>query len=144
MMQPTHKERFRYALASMELFFRDPLTDGYKDLYFTVATQKGWTIEEWEGACMLALGCETFHAVPLPGIMQRYIDEIREAAWRHLITQQRQQDQEQKQIEAAGRREEAMLQLEASQAKLARLWGEEWLAQHQRMMDPNNVEKEKD
>lgn len=107
-----------------------------------MVTQKGWTIEEWEGACMLALGDETFHAVPLPGVMQRYIDEIREEVWKRLIVQQRQQDQAQKQIEAASRREEALLQLEASQAKLAQLWGEEWLAQHKRMMDESNTEKE--
>jgi len=91
---------------------------------------------------MRALGNETFHAVPLPGVMQGYIDEIRREARIIFEATQRRQYEEQKLLESAAMRTAALQQLEASQAKLAALWGEEWLMQHKRMMDVTNIEKE--
>ena len=148
-MHTKDEPRFLNALASLETLLRDQLSKDYKKLYFAVTIQKGWTIEEWEGACVLALGDETFHAVPLPGAMQRYIDELRAQEKESRVERDRIAAAERKQLYAAEqaaehrqRQLDALQQLEASQAKLAKMWGEEWLTQHKRMMDPSNTEKE--
>jgi hypothetical protein len=85
---------------------------------------------------------ETFHVVPLPAVMQRYIDEIRREARLREETRRQQQEQELKLLESSTLRQEALLTLEASQAKLAALWGQEWLEQHRRMLEDTNTEKE--
>jgi hypothetical protein len=145
-MRKTDEKRFLYALASMEMHFRDTLNSDYRDLYFQIATHKGWTIEDWESACMLALGDETFNAVPIAGVMQRYIDDVRREQRKQFELDQKLLYQDQKQIETAERQQEAQKTYDASLAKLAALWGEDWLAGHKRMLDSlyPDTQKEQD
>jgi hypothetical protein len=127
----------------LELFFRDTLTDEYRRLYWE-AMAETCTMSEWEGACLRAMGPggETFHVVPLPAVMQRYIDEVRRETRIREEARRQQQEQELKLLESSTLRQEALLTLEASQAKLAALWGQEWLEHHKRMLDDTNTEKE--
>jgi hypothetical protein len=133
-MKRDDEVKFYQGLKSLELFFRDTLTEEHELLYWDTMRDI-CTIDEWEAACFLARQHHDFHTVPLPAIMMRYVDDVRRVMNKQFELEQKLLSQERKQLETAERQQEAKKTNEASLAKLAALWGEDWLAGHKRMLD---------
>jgi hypothetical protein len=75
-MKPDDAARFYQALKSLELFFRDTLSDEHRLLYWqTMRDRCG--IDAWEYACEEVLGTHDFHTVPLPAVLLPYVEEYR-------------------------------------------------------------------
>lgn len=75
-MKLNDAERFYQALKTMEIFFRDKLTDEHELLYWDTMRDQ-CTIGEWEYACHKARGQHDFNAVPLPAKLRPFILEYR-------------------------------------------------------------------
>ncbi len=140
-MKPTDAARFYQGLKSLEVFFRDPLTEEHELLYWDTMREL-CTIEEWLYACEQIRSRHDFHMVPLPAVMLTYAD-----AYRAEANARRDRQQQGRQLDVpepsrdpnfhgteAERRAHAWTLYPASLDKLERLWGKEWRVNHERMM----------
>ena len=69
-------KRFLHALYSMALVFSDEMTLDRQRLYWETCRDEV-SIDEWEYACKRAIKQETFHKVPRPAVLLRYVTEWR-------------------------------------------------------------------
>jgi len=77
-MHQTDSKRFLVALNRLASMLLDELNDARMEGYWVTLGNK-MSIDEFEGACRLAMERETFHKVPLPAVLIGYAQEYREA-----------------------------------------------------------------
>jgi hypothetical protein len=70
-------ERFLSALIDMSVMLKDELSKDRIRLYWQ-SFQGTVSIEEWEYAAAYAIDHATFHAIPLPSVLQDYVQGYRE------------------------------------------------------------------
>lgn len=131
-------DRFFQALKTLEVFFRDTLTEEHELLYWHTM-QDRCSIREWEYACEEVLAHHDFHTVPLPAVFLKYAEEYRSA---HRHQEEERWRANQRQLETAERlaleadpewqeaerqrKEELRRMEEEAYAKLARTLGPNW------------------
>jgi hypothetical protein len=81
-LKHTDAARFYHALKSLELFFRDTLTEEHELMYWDTMREQ-CTIDEWEYACAQIRPRHDFNAVPLPAKLMPYIEEYRVSRRQH-------------------------------------------------------------
>ena len=124
-MRHTDADRFYQGLKSLELFFRDTLTEEHELMYWDTMRDQ-CSIEEWEYACEKVRGQHDFNSVPLPAKLMPLVEEYRSARQQQIIDRW---EANQRQLETAER-----LALEADPV---------WQAQErQRKADLRRMEEE--